>query len=384
VDDCRAHPGTCKSVFYFDPNKVYYSTKCPTIDSEVVSAASESWYVHQSGYTDAAHRVNGQHQQPCDGSTISIPVWATNDGVSGVQSWWRSDLQSNADAYDIMFMDDTQAKVNDQYYFNSGGGCLPWPSKCITTEEVPSDSDVIAGHASFVNSINHRNGQPMQFAFNSMHFDGQSVSVTMPLFSASPRFTIGVCEGCAVSFGTLTTSNYVRLLNTMAAINKTAGAFVLCSTDSASSGSSMQILERLVTTGLIWLGYSEGHTVAWPDLEHSTSKLAVWPEDLIYPSGPVQTMSSSADDIQVASGVWRREFTKCYQAGKFIGRCAAIVNSTGSTVTVQASWLKQSYGHVVTLSGGDVLSGGSANITNTKFSAGSTKVPAEGASLLAQ
>jgi hypothetical protein len=384
LDDCKAHPGTCKSVFYFDPSKVYYSTKCPTIDSDVVSAASESWYVHQAGYSDSAHRVNGLHQQSCGGSMISIPVWATNDAVAGVQSWWRSELQNNADGFDVFLMDDTQAKVNDQYYFNSGGGCLPWPSTCYTTKEVPTDAAVIAGHASFVNSLNHRNGQPMEFAFNSMHFDGQSVSVTMPLFSASSRLAIGVCEGCAVSFGTLSTSNYVRLLNTMAATNKVAGTFVLLSTDSASSGSSLQILERSVTTGLVWLGYSEGHTVAWPDLEHSTTKLAIWPEDLIYPAAPVQTMSSGADDIQVASGVWRREFKTCYQAGKFFGRCAAIVNSTSGAVTVQASWLSQTYGHVITLSGGDVLSGGNANITSTKFTSGSTKVPAEGASLLAQ
>ncbi len=385
LDDCKAYPGTCKSVYYFDPSDVYYSVSCPFApDSSIIAAASENWYVHQQGYSDAGHRVNGVMSRNCNGNTVSVPIWTANDGSSSVQAWWINELQSNADGYDMGFMDDTQSTVVDQYFYPGGGGCLPWPSYCWTTQEVPDDAAVRAGHVNFVNAINHRNGQPWKFAYNSLNFDGKQISTSIQLMSATSRFVAGVCEGCAISNGRVQSSNYSRVLNTMNAVNTTPGAFILHSTDSAPSGSSTEIFERLVTTGLVWLGYSEGHTIAWPDLEDATTNLAAWPEDLLYPSSPVQTMVSGANDLQVASGVWRREFKTCYQASVPFGRCAAIVNSTGSAVVVRQSWFSQSYGHTILITGGDKLSGGTANITGGSFRSGVSTVPAYGASLLAQ
>ena len=40
--------------------------------------------------------------------------------------------------------------------------------------------------------------------------------------------------------------------------------------------------------------------------------------------------SGGHNDIQVAPGVYRREFKQCYNRGVLIGQCAAIVNTTGS------------------------------------------------------
>jgi hypothetical protein len=336
------------------------------------------------GFTDAGHRVNGVISQNCNGTTVSVPVWTTNDGSVNVQAWWNNELQSNADQFDVGFMDDTQSRVVDQYYYRSGGGCLPWPSLCSTTQEVPDDPTVRAGHASFANAITHRDGTPWQLVFNSLNFDGQQVSVSLDLFAASSHFIGGVCEGCAISNGRVQTSNYSRILNTMNAVNAIPAAFILHSTDSAPNGSASQIFERDVTTGLIWLGYSQGHTVVWPDLEDTSSSLAVWPEDLIYPASPVQTMVSGAGDLQVATGVWRREFKKCYQSGVFFGRCAAIVNANSNSVAIPKSWLSQSYAHTVTITGGDQISGGSATVTGGTFQPGVTTVPAGGAVLLAQ
>jgi len=120
-----------------------------------------------------------------------------------------------------------------------------------------------------------------------------------------------------------------------------------------------------------------------PDLEANTDNLAVWPEDLIYPSGAVQTMISGPTDLEVAPGVYRREFSSCYQKGIAIGRCAAIVNANPSDVVVRSSWLRQTYHHVVALNGGDVLSGGIANISAVAFRPNVTRVLPAGALLLA-
>ena len=61
-----------------------------------------------------------------------------------------------------------------------------------------------------------------------------------------------------------------------------------------------------------------------------------------------------------------------------------IVNDTSSPVTVQGSWLTQSYAHQVTFNGGDAQSGGTLNLAGAGFGPGTTTVPADDAILLAQ
>jgi hypothetical protein len=92
--------------------------------------------------------------------------------------------------------------------------------------------------------------------------------------------------------------------------------------------------------------------------------------------------SGGHNDVQVAPGVYRREFTACYNRGALFGRCAGIVNTTSGAVTVQPSWLTQSYGHQLTFNGGDVQSGGSVNLTGAGFTPGSTTVGAKDAIIL--
>jgi hypothetical protein len=87
-------------------------------------------------------------------------------------------------------------------------------------------------------------------------------------------------------------------------------------------------------------------------------------------------------DLQVSPGVYRREFATCYQKGVFFGFCASIVNANTVAITVQPSWLHQSYNHMVTLSGGDVLAGGNANVAGANFAAGSTQIQPGWAALL--
>ena len=87
--------------------------------------------------------------------------------------------------------------------------------------------------------------------------------------------------------------------------------------------------------------------------------------------------------MEVASGVYRREFSSCYNQGVAFGRCAVIVNWNGSAVTTQSSWLTNSYSHQVTMVGGDVQAGGTINLTGAGYGPG-TSIPAHDSVILTQ
>ncbi len=378
LSDCHSVPNGCKAVFYFDPNHLFNGTSCTFHpDADALAAASESWFVHDTGYADANHRVYGVRQSGCY-------IWEMNPNSPNSQAWWRSYLQRVANDYDLYVLDDDPMDVTDSGYFShSGGGCSPWPSFCYSTQEIPNNSAEVAARANFVNSMNYANGTPMHFFFQQASF---AYPLDLGAFTASNRLVGITCEGCiATTLIPVRPTMYKPVLNEMALVNASPGSYLLISRGSFPTGSATQILQRLVTIGIVWLAYSEGHTVVQPDLEfnNASDNLAVWPEDLIYPSQPVESMVVGVKDLQVASGVWRREFATCYQRGVPFGPCAAIINSTASTVIVESSWLQQTYRHVITLVGGDALSGGSANIVGTSFVANSTSVQPGGAILLA-
>jgi len=377
--DCHSGSQSCKAVFYLDPNHSYNDTPSSCMshpDGDVVAAASEDWFVHDAGYTDSAHRVHGKSNSGC-------MIWEFNPNAAGVQSWWRSYLRSHADTYDEYIIDNDPMNVlNESYFSESGGGCLPWPTYCYTTQEIANDAAEVQAHANFVNAMSHSDGSPMYFFYQQASLDP---SLDLSALAATNRFTGITCEGCiATTAIPVRPTLYVSVLNEMAAVDASSGKFLLISDGESPTGSSTQILQRLVTTGVIWLGYSEGHTIVEPNLEARNNNLAIWPEDLIYPSAPIQSMVSGAKDLEVAPGVWRREFTTCYQKGESIGPCATIVNSNGNAVYVKSSWLRQDYHHVITLQGGDVLSGGIADVAGAAFEPGTTSVEPSGALLLAQ
>jgi hypothetical protein len=203
-----------------------------------------------------------------------------------------------------------------------------------------------------------------------------------------------IAEGDPIDNGTIT-SYYSTLLDDMSYIDHTANDFlVLLSYDPSGSQQA-----RRIQAATVLLGYSPGHIVSWSDLEQNNDDLQVWPEEGIYPTNPVQTMDTPGgsgclhgngqvcttgghNDLQVAPGVYRREFGDCYDHGTSFGNCAVIVNDTSSPVTIQNNWLTQNYSHQITMQGGDVQNGGTINTTGASFTPGATTVPADNASLL--
>jgi hypothetical protein len=255
----------------------------------------------------------------------------------------------------------------------------------------------MAGHEAMSAAMTHASGQPFIQVDNAL-----PVNPYLPqgfgLLNSATGVGGMVAEGEPMDNGQLD-PYYSTLLDQIAYIGDQTSGFAVPLSYSPS-GASYQAQSRRVQEATILLGYRPGHLVDWADLEDDSSSLAVWPEEGLYPTEPVQSMTAPGGagclagtgsvcstgghvDVQVAPGVYRREFAACYDHGTLIGGCAAIVNTTSSPVTDQASWLTRSYAHQITFTGGDVQSGGSLNLTSTPFTPGQTTTPAHDATLLA-
>ncbi len=373
VADCAG--STCKSVFYFDPHFFYDTAACGLSgDAKSIAAeASESWFVHLKGYADSAHRAHGTYSKTCNGRSTTSPVYAMNTLSTGVKNFYSAYMKANAGSFNYFFMDDTSGKVMTQFYGPGGGFCAG--KICSITQEMQTDASVAEEHAALANALKHPNGTAMQGVFNGLNFtSGQPNDLS--ILRDSTNFFGAVCEGCVVSNGTLRPTMYASTLNAIAQVNAIPNdSTVLLSTSEAAPGSAAQIEERKVGLGITWLGYTAGHFVAWPAFEATSQSLNVFPEYSLYPTAPIQTMTAAgATSIQVASGVYRREFRTCYNAGVAIGPCAAIVNSTGGNVVVKSTWLHQTYLHSLAMTGGDIPSGGKIALTSTAFRVNSTYV----------
>jgi hypothetical protein len=377
--DCSSGTRSCKSAFYLDYAMAVdpYPSSCNDYPNNlVVEAATESWFLHDTGYTDSSHRVYGKD------ASGTCTIFAMNPNSPGLQAWWRAFLQANATGFNAIYFDSNSMDVPDAGWFPTGGGCDPWPHVCTSMEEIANNSAEVAARVNFANAMYYSNGSPMYGFYQQA--DLNNPALDLAALAASSSFLGVTCEGCIASPGRVNPGNYSRVLNEMAAVAESPrGSFVLISNGSYPTGSANQIFQRLVTTGIVWVAYEEGRTMVQPNLEYSTDNLAIWPEDLIYPSNPLETMVTGALNLEVVPGVYRREFARCYQQGVLFGQCAAVVNATGSGVYIQASWFRQTYGHVITLSGGDVLSGGVANRAGMNYVPGVTVLPAGGALLLA-
>jgi hypothetical protein len=373
--DCSTSPKVCYSVAYTNPNLVYSDALCPYLpDATFIAASSESWFVHLSGYSDAAHRVQGSYSRTCNGTAETDPVYLEDQANPAVVAWWNSFIQQNLDSWDYFWLDSTSTSVAGQA-FGPGGSFCPGVSACSATQEYPTDASVLAAHISFSDGLSHVNGSALQYFFNGVQFNSGNIENTALLSQDPSHFVGAVCENCVVESGVLQPANYAQVLNGMLAVNGITGAhFVQLDTGSSASGSAAQISQRTVALAIAWLAYQDGHTVIFPNFEYTTDNLAVWPEDLIYPGAPVQTMQWSANDLAVVGSVYRREFRQCFNAQQAIGPCAAIVNASSSTVTVASSWLAQTYGHQITPQGGDLLDGGTLSLTSTTFTPNVTTI----------
>jgi hypothetical protein len=378
LGDC--HSGVtvfCDVIQYLDTNWIY-PTDSPTWQS-FSGAAAESWYQHVPG--SSTSRVStGAY-----GGGFLI-----NQTSGAVRSFFTSYARDNFNGDDGLMMDDQASGLTSELWSSTCG--------CSSSDEVSSTPALLTGHEDMSAAMTHADGQPFVQVDNALP-PNPYLPQGLGMLDQANGVDGLVAEGEPEDDGTLD-PYYSTLLDQIAYVaNDTSGFVVPLSY--ASAGASYQQQSRLVQEATMLLGYSPGRLVDWADLEQGSSDLAVWPEEGIYPTKPVQSMSAPSgsgclagtgsvcpagghNDLQVAPGVYRREFAACYDQNVAFGACAAIVNTTSNPITVRSTWLKHTYAHQISLDGGDVQSGGQINLSATPFTPNTTTIPADSATLLAR
>jgi hypothetical protein len=380
VKDCHAHGVRyCEVIQYVDANKVWPRNPIRKAPSR------ESWWLHQPGHTDAAHRLSERSR------ALGTAYWL-DQANSEVGYWIRHYVRSHYSAWDGLMMDDTSACRRTQLY---GSGYR-------SSQEIRSDAGVLNEHRDLARLLTHPGRTPFIQVDNGIQPNPYICSALRLL---NDRLGVRGLIAEGAPWGEGFSAYYSDLLDVVAAVDAEPNDFiVLLSYAHKGLGQARRVQEATVM-----LGYEAGHVVSWADLEQENHHLAVWPEEGIYPTQPLQSMgtpggpgclggrgqacaSGGHNDLRVAggsnandpgAGVYRREFGMCYDGGIPFGPCAAIVNDTSKPVVVQQSWLTLPYGHEITLQGGDVQSGGKIDLTGGVFTAGTTSIGADDAILIA-
>ncbi|HUC87218.1 MAG TPA: hypothetical protein VMR75_02765, partial [Candidatus Saccharimonadales bacterium] len=403
LSDCHAGGVVyCKVMAYLETNFIYSNSPLRGACSDL-SCYPEDFWLHKPGVTPSSS-TRLSFTSSYDNPTTTD--YYLNKRSTDVDSWFQNYARTNYGNYDGFMMDDSGGSLSGLIANNDQGA--------TSTYEITSNAELIASYDQLAGYLTKTDGTPYIKIDNGLDpwpvYDqdftrlDNAKGVDGLLAEGSPISNNNIGSDPEGYPEYAHADKYATLLDDMSYIDSTSGFMVLLSYD--SSGSSTQLASRRMQAATDLLGYSPGHIVSWSDLEQNNDNLAVWPEEGIYPTSPVQTMgapsgsgcltgnngnngfgnvcsSGGHNDLQVATGVYRREFGECYNQGTAFGNCAVIVNDTPSPVAVQSSWLTHSYGHQITMVGEDVQSGGTINLTGSGFSPGTTTVPAYDAMLLA-
>jgi hypothetical protein len=381
INDC--HSGSqalCQVMEYVDTDITYTGSPPDDLGSSFFNFAQESWFLHEPSPNQATRVTT-----PSFGGGYKM-----NQNTAAYQAWWKKSVNDDFPNTDGLFMDD------------QGAGLPYFGFSSTSSSEITTTAQELAAHLAMSNAITKPGtSTPYPQADNTIPDCGNPFEASGQGLTAIAGPVNGLlAEGCPMSNGTMV-AFFPGILDDMAYVNKSTSGYTMLLSYGAS-GASYQQQERRVQQATVMLAYEPGRVVSWAELEQNGSgNLAIWPEEGIYPTSPVQSMGNPSgtgcftgsgsycpigghNDIQTSvAGVFRREFNTCYNQGVSFGACAVIVNTTGSAVTAPASSLTHAYGHQVTFNGGDVESGGTINLTGGSFTSGSTTVAAHDAILLA-
>jgi hypothetical protein len=366
---------SCMVMQYLDPDWNF------PVEHIGVPGPAPSWWLHEPA----------PHQKLRIASPESYGVGhLLNQTNPAVRRFFRSYARRYYDADDGLMLDWQSPSLSQELYY---ADC-----HCTTTNEVRTSAALQAGHEKMSAILTHRNGKPFMQADNTLP-PNPFLPQGLGMLNHATGVDAWIVEGEPVDHNNFD-PYYSTLLDQIAYVaTRTSGYVVPMSR--APANAPYQAQSRRVAEATMLLGYSPGHLVDWSNLELGSPDLAIFPEAGIYPTRPVQSMGTPGghgclagtgvvchtgghNDLQVAPGIYRREFRVCYDQGVPFGPCATIINTTHDPLPVRATWLTRAYGHQLGLVGGDVQSGGTIDLTGAPFVAGATSLGAEDALLMSR
>jgi hypothetical protein len=122
-----------------------------------------------------------------------------------------------------------------------------------------------------------------------------------------------------------------------------------------------KIATRLYDYASFLLTYKPAYAVLW-ETYATPSDFHVFPESGVVALNPKTQEPNDISQLK-SGGVYVREFANCYYRGSHIGACAAIVNPSSTTASINPLFGK--YKHSLVLGGGGVTDGGTIKFTGS-------------------
>jgi hypothetical protein len=291
----------------------------------------------------------------CGTSTDFLYGEALYPGSSHVQTAYASatSAQSGSNTIDAFFMDDSSPHYDPNNWYMTGGTPVEYSSLGSSAASTYNhDVIALACKASRPVFFNGPSSDPLDAT------NGAAQKADDTAMLSSPCVLGSVLEGAFTGGNGRKTLNEHAEWNTFipaadrALLAESLGKSVVMLNSTAcaygSSGCTFDPTgDRIYALGGIWLVYDPRYSIAWNDVDpgsgdpHMVDFDGNWDsmvaEFTIVPTQPVQTATSSdITTLQISDGhtlsgapnggVFRREFTQCYQDGASIGHCAVVLN----------------------------------------------------------
>lgn len=134
--------------------------------------------------------------------------------------------------------------------------------------------------------------------------------------------------------------------------------YFFCMARNLASASTSQQARIYVLASLL-LTYDPNYSVIWDEFA-TPNGFHVMPESGFVALQPLKPQPTDISQLDTSGGIYVREYAACYYRGRALGKCAAVVNGDYYTHTRPTL---TGYTHSLTVSGYDVLEGGTVGFT---------------------
>lgn len=198
--------------------------------------------------------------------------------------------------------------------------------------------------------------------YNGLSLFGPGHTVA-PVIALNPYAIGGMMENCYMRPGPNSYTyglGWATIANTeiqMAQQHK----YFFCYADDYTQAASQDLSLRTFAFASYLLSYDPNTSIFESNFINKND-FNVMPESEIVALNPLTPAPLTAANLLTSTGVYGREYAACYLHGQYVGKCAAVVNADAFH---SYAFPYSGYTRTMTISGGDVLSGGSISVNGS-------------------